>query len=148
MLKNISSGSASDITREKLLSSKVKEKLLKDRDVFDRKVSNKRSSKKKEESRGEIKTTPFIASETRHHNKSNEPKPVPIGGRSNSIDANKKVKEKRKRSSEYSTSFAMNASGKNILRNISDHFSQVKATKTQPSFQNSSKLKALGLIHK
>jgi hypothetical protein len=145
MLKNFTSGSLSDIAREKLITSKIKQKLAKDQAMFDRKVSQKKSSKKKDNTHIETSKNPFITTDFRPQTKATDFKQGTLGGRSNSIDITKKMKEKRKKSSEFGGSFAHTASGKNMARNISDQFSHIKTIKTQPNAPSADMVKILRL---
>jgi hypothetical protein len=145
MLKNFTSGSLSDIAREKLITSKFKQKLAKDQQMFDRKISQKKSSKKKDSVQLESSKNPFVTTDLRPGIKYHESKQGNLGGRSNSIDITKKMKEKRKKSSEFGGSFAHTASGKNMVRNISDQFSHIKTIKTQPNAPSADMVKILRL---
>lgn len=145
MLKNFTSGSLSDIARERLITSKIKQKLAKDQAMFDRKISQKKSSKKKDTTHLDSSKNPFATTDLRPGTKGGESKQSNLGGRSNSIDITKKMKEKRKKSSEFGGSFAHTASGKNMIRNISDQFSHIKPIKTQPNAPSSEMVKILRL---
>jgi len=123
----------------------------KDKPIADKKVSHKKSSKKREDSKiNEIpKLNPFMTSDNRQPTRQLETKPAHnLPARSNSIEATKKAREKRKKSSEYSTSFVNTASGKNMVRNASDQFTHIKPLKTQPSVATVEKLKILKLTQK
>lgn len=143
MLKNFTSGSLSDIAREKLITGKLKQRINKDKVMFDRKISQKKSSKKKETLVADHSKNPFMTTDTRGGHKTGECKTSTIGGRSHSIDATKKLRDKRKRSSECGGSFAHTASGKHMIRNVSDQFSHIKTIKTQPSAHTADMLKIL-----
>ena len=137
MLKNMNCGSVSDLNRERLAASKLKQRLTKEKPLFERRISQKRSSKKKEESKTEARVNAFMTSDGRSITKSGECKAGGVvGGRSNSIDASKKkMKEKRKKSTiEFQGSFMNLTSGTSVLRNMSGQFvSNMKALKAQGS---------------
>jgi hypothetical protein len=143
MLKNFTSGSLSDIAREKLITGKLKQRINKDKVMFDRKISQKKASKKKDTTAIDHSKNPFMTSDSRAMHKSGDCKPSTIGGRSQSIDATKKMRDKRKRSSECGGSFAHTASGKHMIRNVSDQFSHIKTVKTQPNAHTADMIKIL-----
>ena len=123
----------------------------KEKVIPEKKVSHKKSSKKREDSKVADfpKLNPFMTSDNRQASRQCETKVCHNPpARSNSIEATKKAKDKRKKSSEYSTSFVNTASGKNMVRNASDQFSHIKPLKTQPSIATVEKLKMLKLAQK
>lgn len=151
ILRNVSGGSTSDFNRERLFTSILKQRLTKDKAALERKVSNKKSSKKKEDSKvfDSIKLNPFLTSDNRTIQRNCESKQSNRqAARSNSIDATKRSKEKRKRSSEYSMSFANTVSGKQIMRNASDHFTGIKPSKMHSAVATVEKLKLMRQVQK
>lgn len=123
----------------------------KDKPNPDKKVSHKKSSKKREDSKISDfpRLNPFMTSDNRQLSRQLEAKGCQNPpARSNSIEATKKAKDKRKKSSEYSTSFVNTASGKNMVRNASDQFTHIKPLKAQPSVATVEKLKILKFAQK
>lgn len=133
VLRNVNQQACIELAKDKLFSNKITQKLLKDKSLFDKKVSGKKFNKKREDSKTEFPKNQFMTIDTSkkkqpEHNKSGSV----IGHRSNSIDANKKLRERRKKSSEYSVSFVNTASGKNM--SMARNGSELTHLKSQQMF--------------